>query len=536
MYTMKKLLLLLFVFFIFSVSTAKEHENTSRNATMFTCPTGDVNLTTQVQVDALINCTTITGNLIIYTSNGSSPLDLSPLNSITTITGNLQIGGLSNNQIGIFPALTSVTGLLTITQNTFTQFSGFAALNSVGGDAVSFTSNTNLTTIGGFNAAVNFPQSRIVLFQNNEITTITAFANLQSIKGLLIRNTKLTNLNFLSALTLNTAQLSIESNSLLTNATFPNVVQHPFANAATVGGNYFRIQNNPLLTQAGNVSFTTSTCSDFTLNSNPLLTTVANLSAMPFKINGPVNISACQNLPNLLFFQNLTETLDLTINNTGTSSLNGLQNLTKTAKFELNNTIVQNFNGLSNLAIVSSITITNNPQLVNLSGLSGNSISFSTAFNVRFFNNLILNSISDANFVMNSSLTALTIGTNPQLAICEVPWVCHYLNVSTGSKTISTNASACNSVVTVQAACPALSTSDVNKLDLFELYPNPATNMLNIEMSNELKSIEIYNIQGQKVLQTNQKQINVSNLPAGMYVIKVQVEEDYIAIKKFIKK
>jgi hypothetical protein len=532
---MKKLLLFLFVFFIFNVSTAKEHENTSKNPTMFTCPTGDVSLSTQAQVDALVNCTTITGNLIIFTSDGSSPLDLSPLNSITTITGTLQIGGLSNNQIGIFPALTSVTGLLTITQNTFTQFSGFAVLTSVGGDAVSFTNNTNLTTIGGFNAAVNFTQSRIVLSQNNEITTITAFANLQTIKGLLIRNTKLTTLSFLSALTLNTAQLSIENNSLLANATFPNVVQHTFANAAVAGGNYFRIQNNPLLTQTGNISITTSTCNQFALASNPLLSSVSNLSTSPFKINGPVSISTCQNLPNLLFFQNLTETLDLTINNSGTTSLNGLQNLTTTEWFTITNTAIQNLNGLSNLISVTNLTISNNAQLLNFTGINTGTITFPTTFRLTINNNLILNSIVNANFTQAVPLTSINIQNNPQLAFCEVPWVCHYLNASSGSKTISNNASACNSAAIVQAACIALSTLDINKLDLLALCPNPANNVLNIEMTTELKSIEIYNIQGQKVKVANQKQINVSDLASGMYMIRIQDSENAVSTKKFLK-
>lgn len=54
-------------------------------------------------------------------------------------------------------------------------------------------------------------------------------------------------------------------------------------------------------------------------------------------------------------------------------------------------------------------------------------------------------------------------------------------------------------------------------------------------MTNELKSIEIYNIQGQKVKAANQKQINIADLANGMYMIKIQDAENAIATKKFMK-
>lgn len=57
------------------------------------------------------------------------------------------------------------------------------------------------------------------------------------------------------------------------------------------------------------------------------------------------------------------------------------------------------------------------------------------------------------------------------------------------------------------------------------IYPNPATNNFTIEMENEVKSVEIYSLQGQKVLTSSNKSISVSNLPEGMYLI--QIEDEY---------
>ena len=81
-----------------------------------------------------------------------------------------------------------------------------------------------------------------------------------------------------------------------------------------------------------------------------------------------------------------------------------------------------------------------------------------------------------------------------------------------------------------------LSENDFNSTTSFILYPNPVNDVLNIETTLEVKSIEIYNIQGQKVLSSNQKQINVSDLAAGMYMVRIQDADNNIATKKIVIK
>ena len=68
------------------------------------------------------------------------------------------------------------------------------------------------------------------------------------------------------------------------------------------------------------------------------------------------------------------------------------------------------------------------------------------------------------------------------------------------------------------------------------LYPNPVRDILNIEIENDIQSIEIYNIQGQKVLSSNQNQINVSDLASGMYLVRIQDIDNNIATKKIVIK
>jgi hypothetical protein len=80
-----------------------------------------------------------------------------------------------------------------------------------------------------------------------------------------------------------------------------------------------------------------------------------------------------------------------------------------------------------------------------------------------------------------------------------------------------------------------LSSPNFNQNNLeVSLYPNPANDVLNIETALEIQSVEIYNIQGQKVRTANQKQINISDLAAGIYMVRIQDTENNTATKKIV--
>ncbi|HXU28612.1 MAG TPA: T9SS type A sorting domain-containing protein, partial [Bacteroidia bacterium] len=73
------------------------------------------------------------------------------------------------------------------------------------------------------------------------------------------------------------------------------------------------------------------------------------------------------------------------------------------------------------------------------------------------------------------------------------------------------------------------------------LYPNPAANFVTIDFKNaDAKSVEVYNEIGSKVYSMNvtdknsAHKIDISNLPAGVYYVKVATATTPI-IKKMIK-
>ena len=72
----------------------------------------------------------------------------------------------------------------------------------------------------------------------------------------------------------------------------------------------------------------------------------------------------------------------------------------------------------------------------------------------------------------------------------------------------------------------------------FSMYPNPASNRLNISATETIQNAEIYNILGKNVMSVNvndtKVSLDISNLAAGIYIVKYNAN-DKIGSAKFIK-
>ena len=69
----------------------------------------------------------------------------------------------------------------------------------------------------------------------------------------------------------------------------------------------------------------------------------------------------------------------------------------------------------------------------------------------------------------------------------------------------------------------------------FKYYPNPVNDVLNLSYSKTITGVTVFNLLGQEVVAKNTDQANVqvdlSQLAAGTYMVKVQAEETYNVIK-----
>lgn len=77
-----------------------------------------------------------------------------------------------------------------------------------------------------------------------------------------------------------------------------------------------------------------------------------------------------------------------------------------------------------------------------------------------------------------------------------------------------------------------------NNINLISIYPNPTSDLLMIDNTENVQNIEIMNLCGQVVLTNNAlntQSVDVSNLQSGIYYISLLTNNEKI-VKKFIKK
>ncbi len=85
--------------------------------------------------------------------------------------------------------------------------------------------------------------------------------------------------------------------------------------------------------------------------------------------------------------------------------------------------------------------------------------------------------------------------------------------------------------------CINASKVELSQNSLKHIYPNPSTGIINIEFSDVISSIEVYNNLGQMLFNSNisdsSASINLSNLPDGIYTIKVTTDQE-TTTKRFV--
>jgi hypothetical protein len=84
--------------------------------------------------------------------------------------------------------------------------------------------------------------------------------------------------------------------------------------------------------------------------------------------------------------------------------------------------------------------------------------------------------------------------------------------------------------------CLLLSNNEVINNNKTEIYPNPTSNQLSIDTELNINELSIIDITGKIIMETkeNTNTINVTDLPSGVYFIKLITDEKLIT-KKFVK-
>ena len=89
--------------------------------------------------------------------------------------------------------------------------------------------------------------------------------------------------------------------------------------------------------------------------------------------------------------------------------------------------------------------------------------------------------------------------------------------------------------ITASSVNASLTVEEIAKNDFVKVYPNPTTDKL-IIVSKNIKNSILYNINGQKVLETDRNELNVSQLPIGVYLLHTSNNQNQLSTFKIIKK
>lgn len=277
-------------------------------------------------------------------------------------------------------------------------------------------------------------------------------------------------------------------------------------------------------------------------------------------IDGTLQISRVTNTGTWNIFPNLnTVGESIMFNRIGATTLEGFSNITTLGSLGIANsnqlTTINAFQNLqsitpgfielfacpnlvniqpfSQLTSVEKMQVAFCNELTHLNFLSSiNTVSTTTPFRyIDLVSNAKLADISALNGISGQPVTHFKIENNPLLSACAVNWVCSLLSsVPLSNVLISGNATGCESVAVVNAACEALS---INEFDVtnVKVFPVPFIDSLNIVLNDTYQGqVQIIDLTGKILYQNsfNGFEININNLghlSKGVYVL--QIENNY---------
>ena len=72
------------------------------------------------------------------------------------------------------------------------------------------------------------------------------------------------------------------------------------------------------------------------------------------------------------------------------------------------------------------------------------------------------------------------------------------------------------------------------KINIVSVFPNPTKDKIEITATQKIIAIELYDIRGIQLLTTTKQVMDISNLPKGMYLLKILFNEN-ISYQKILK-
>jgi len=515
------------------------------------CPP-DFTFLTQAEIDhykvRYPNCTVIQGDLNIGGTSYSDIDNLTPLDHITNINGDLRISKTSLTTLHGLENITQLNGVEIVNNNDLESIEGFTNLSFL--QSLEIISNASLVNLDGIGPFSQLETLRIIL--NPSLINLSALNSLHSIEKLgdgwleISQNENLSNLSGLESLSYVDGFVKIQDNVSLQNIDALSGLQ-------AVGFN-LTISNNPILESFNLINLTT-VGSLLYIGNNPLLQSLGgleNLATAP-----SIDILDNHSLTNLEGLSGLTNVNTLEVNNN-----HSLENLYGISDFTLNRLSIKNNDSLIDIGALETITeltfldIDNNANLVSLDGLSNltaihgdlliqhnESLVSIEAFanlgivnRIWILNNNALESLSGLDNIDPNNLSLLVLESSVNLSTCNVPSICTYLS-NGGNASISENAQGCQSTQEILDVC-ALGTHTFIAKNHIYIYPNPMDNWIYIETAESLTISQVffYDVNGKILIEKmyTSDPIDVSALSKGVYFLQFETNQGRF-VYKFVK-
>jgi len=85
-------------------------------------------------------------------------------------------------------------------------------------------------------------------------------------------------------------------------------------------------------------------------------------------------------------------------------------------------------------------------------------------------------------------------------------------------------------------ADPFLAVSDASVKSVVSVYPNPATDVINIKSAKKIVDVTLFDLSGKVAKKSSETTFNIENLAKGSYVVKINYADGSTESKKVIKK
>lgn len=93
-----------------------------------------------------------------------------------------------------------------------------------------------------------------------------------------------------------------------------------------------------------------------------------------------------------------------------------------------------------------------------------------------------------------------------------------------------------NRIARILNVTGTLATAETDKTEEISIYPNPFTSELHIKTQEKIDHISVFDMSGKLVYTSAQKDLHLSHLPKGTYILKATTGNKVITTKKIIKK